>query len=96
MGRNLAGFAVLAAVQFGRGASDGDVLAQQRFVDDEPYRAARRGALVVDKFASKRRFGGWAAWAQDRIRVRALLPPCTLFLVPCVNVILGAISDIDV
>ena len=60
---------MLASVQFGRGASDGDVLAHQRFVDDEPYRAARRGALIVDKFASKRRFEGWAAWAQDRIRV---------------------------
>ena len=47
-----------------------EILAQQRFVDNEAYRAARRGSLIVDRFASKRRFEGWGAWAQDRIRVR--------------------------
>ena len=53
-----------------RGDGSGDVQAHQRFVDNEPYRAARRGRLIVDKFASRRRFEGWGAWAQDRIRVR--------------------------
>ena len=52
------------------GGGSGEVLAHQRFVDNEPYRAARRGCLIVDKFASRRRFEGWGAWAQDRIRVR--------------------------
>ena len=52
------------------GGGSGEVLAHQRFVDNEPYRAARRGRLIVDKFASRRRFEGWGAWAQDRIRVR--------------------------
>ena len=54
-----------------RGDGPGEeVHAHQRFVDNEPYRAARRGRLIVDKFASRRRFEGWGAWAQDRIRVR--------------------------
>ena len=66
---HLAGFAVIGTVQF-RGDGSGEVLAHQRFVDNEPYRAARRGRLIVDKFASRRRFEGWGAWAQDRIRVR--------------------------
>lgn len=48
---------------------DKEVVAYQRFVDNEPFRAARRGQLIVDKFASRRRFEGWGAWAQDRIRV---------------------------
>ena len=63
------GFAVIGTVAF-RGDGSGGVLAHQRFVDNEPYRAARRGSLIVDKFASRRRFEGWGAWAQDRIRVR--------------------------
>ena len=46
------------------------MVAHQRFVDNEAYRAARRGRLIVDKFSSRRRFEGWGAWAQDRIRVR--------------------------
>ena len=46
------------------------VLARQRFVPSEAYAAARRGSLVVDRFASRRRFESWGAWAQDRIRVR--------------------------
>jgi len=62
-----AGFAIVASVQFEKG---GQAAAQQRFVDNEPYRAARGGRLVVDKFASKRRFESWGAWAQERIRVR--------------------------
>ena len=66
---HLAGFAIIGTVQF-RGGGSGEVLAHQRFVDNEPYRAARRGRLIVDKFASRRRFEGWAAWAQERIRVR--------------------------
>ena len=65
------GFAVIGTVQF-RGDGSGEVLAHQRFVDNEPYRAARRGRLIVDKFASRRRFEGWGAWAQERIRVRGL------------------------
>ena len=53
-----------------RGDGPGEeVHAHQRFVDNEPYRAARRGTLVVDKFASRRRFEGWGTWAKDRIRV---------------------------
>ena len=68
---HLAGFAIIGTVQF-RGGGSGEVLAHQRFVDNEPYRAARRGRLIVDKFASRRRFEGWGAWAQDRIRVRGL------------------------
>ena len=61
------GFAVIGNVKFEGG---GGVIAHQRFVDNEPYRAARfRGELIVNKFASRRRFEGWGAWAQDRIRV---------------------------
>ena len=60
------GFAVIGTVHFD-GADE--VVARQSFVDNEPYRAARRGKLIVDKFASRRRFEGWGAWAQDRIRV---------------------------
>ena len=44
--------------------------ARQKFVDDEPYRAARKGRLIVDKMASRRRFESWGTWAQDRIQVR--------------------------
>ena len=61
------GFAVLGSVRLegpGRPA-----VAQQRFVPDESYLAARRGALTVDKFASRRRFEGWGGWAQARIKV---------------------------
>ena len=61
------GFAVIGTVKFD---GSGGVVALQRFVDNEPYRAARvRGELIVNKFASRRRFEGWGAWAQDRIRV---------------------------
>ena len=65
----LDGFVVVGATAFG-GPGEG-VATQQRFVDNEPYRAARRGSLIVDKFASRRRFAGWGEWAQERIRVRA-------------------------
>ena len=51
---------------------DGTIVAQQRFVDNEAYRAARRGTLSVDRFASRRRFEGWDTWAKDRIRVRGV------------------------
>ena len=64
---HLAGFAINGAIHFGR---SGEITAQQHFIDNEAYRAARRGSLIVDRFASKRRFEGWGAWAQDRIRVR--------------------------
>ena len=67
------GFAVIGTVNF-RGDESGGVLAHQRFVDNEPYRAARRGSLIVNRFASKRRFEGWGAWAQDRIRVSGSSP----------------------
>ena len=62
---------MIGTVRFqGRGDGPGEeVVAHQRFVDNEPYRAARRGTLIVDKFASRRRFEGWGTWAQDRIRV---------------------------
>ena len=57
------------------GVSEG-VIAQQRFVDTEAYRAARyRGELIVDKFASRRRFAGWAEWAQARLQVRPSFLP---------------------
>ena len=65
----LDGFAVVGAVAFGGPGER--TIAQQRFIDSEPYRAARMGVLLVDKFASRRRFAGWGEWAQERIRVRA-------------------------
>ena len=65
----LDGFLVVGSVTFG-GPGFG-VVAQQRFIDNEAYRAARRGDLIVHKFASRRRFAGWGEWAQERIRVRA-------------------------
>jgi len=65
------GFGVMGTVNFN---GTGEVFARQQFVDNEPYRAARRGQLIVDKFASRRRFEGWGAWAQDRIRVRRCIP----------------------
>ena len=37
--------------------------AQQRFVDDDVYRAARGGELIVNKLASRRKFTSWGAWA---------------------------------
>ena len=64
----LDGFVAVGATAFG-GPGEG-VATQQRFVDNEPYRAARRGSLIVDKFASRRRFAGWGEWAQERIQVR--------------------------
>ena len=51
------------------------IIARQRFIDSEAYRAARRGELIVNKFATRRRFAGWGEWAQERIRVR---PDCML------------------
>ena len=63
----LDGFAVVGAVAFGGPGER--TIAQQRFIDSEPYRAARMGVLLVDKFASRRRFAGWGEWAQERIRV---------------------------
>ena len=63
----LDGFVVVGATAFG-GPGEG-VSTQQRLVANEPYRAARRGSLIVDKFASRRRFAGWGDWAQERIRV---------------------------
>ena len=63
-------FVIIGSVDFG--GPGGRVIAQQRFVNDEPYRAARQGELVVNKFASRRRFAGWGDWAQERIRVRSL------------------------
>ena len=53
----------------GDGPDEPVVIARQRFIDNEPYRAARRGRLIVDKVASRRRFEGWGAWAQSRIQV---------------------------
>ena len=48
----------------------GGVAAQQCFLNSEAYRAARdRGELIVDKFASRRRFAGWAEWAQFKLQV---------------------------
>ena len=61
------GFSIIGATVFG-GPGEG-VIAHQRFIDNEPYRAARRGSLIVNKYASRRRFAGWGEWAQDRIRV---------------------------
>ena len=68
MRHTLDGFILIGSMRFD---GEGGVLAQQRFVDDEPYRAARhRGLLMIDKFASRRRFSGWGHWAKERIRVR--------------------------
>ena len=61
---------MVGTLQF-RGDGSGEVHSHQRFLDNEPYRAARWGRLIVDKFASRRRFEGWGTWAQDRIRVSA-------------------------
>ena len=73
------GFALIGTLRVTSGGAAGpagdlepEVFAHQRFVDNEPYRAARRGRLIVDKFASRRRFEGWGAWSQDRIRVRGV------------------------
>ena len=74
------GFAVIGTINF-CGDGSGEVLAHQRFVDNEPYRAARRGRLIVDKFASRRRFEGWGAWAQERIRVRGLSLNRVVFMI---------------
>ena len=91
------GFALIGTLRVTSGGAAGpagdlepEVFAHQRFVDNEPYRAARRGRLIVDKFASRRRFEGWGAWAQDRIRVRGLganccAPLCTRALDPLAN-----------
>ena len=65
---HLAGFPVASAIRIG-GAEEG-IAATQRFVDDPAYRAARRGSLIVDRVMSRRRYEGWGAWAQERIRVR--------------------------
>ena len=67
----LDGFAVVGSVTFGGPGER--TIAQQRFIDSEPYRAARMGSFIVDKFASRRRFAGWGEWAQERIRVRRTL-----------------------
>ena len=60
------GFAVIYAITFDGPA----VSSRQRFVDDEAYRAARRGHLIVDRMGSRRRFEGWGGWAQTRIQAR--------------------------
>ena len=58
------GFTAAGRVEFspsegGRGGGMGAVTALQRFVDDEPYREARRGRLIADRLVSKRRNRGW-------------------------------------
>ena len=64
--------------------------AQQRFVDDEPYRAARRGVLMVDKLVSRRKFSTWGMWAQDCLRVSPLGAPvsfCPFVSIICLGFI---------
>ena len=61
------GFAVICALTFDGNAAS----SQQRFVDDDAYRAAREGRLIVDRLVSRRRFEGWGAWAQSRIQARS-------------------------
>ena len=82
-GASLAGFPVTSVFRFGGGGRG--AVCMQRFVDDETYRAARRGVLTSDRLISKRRYESWGAWAQDCIkarpgeggcRMRAMIPAC--------------------
>ena len=50
--------APVGGVEFG----DAGISALQRFQDDESYRAARRGELIVDRLLSKKRNRSWMAY----------------------------------